>query len=343
MSFSELIKKSSVASSPVVDLISDTFLGSRGAQYKLLNTKDRVQNLDNPLFISLERNQTAYGNITICNRVKKNISENYIRYFAFQTRFQSQKEQKTSSKSGNLKKQFASFLNEDVFNKNQSYCYYAFVDQQNYRSIGMGATFGFENIGQFSTTTFSRRKPKKRIKIEEFTGKKKENYFKELEKIYSEYNFYYPVNIEKGRVFGIVEEREIIMACTVHSTNWEVKSLPGKNGKQKIKLLQKTPLLNSFFKNGILRFEGMEGLIVKKPELVNKFLETVLYETNSKTIIWWSDIECPIFLKMKSSLKKGLLARFSKQENALIIAKHNNKNIQNFKKNPTYISAFDVS
>lgn len=328
----------------ILGLIENTFLGSRGARYRLLNTKKRAAELDHPKFLYIERNNKAIGNITLCNRITLDISENYIRYFAFDKRFRSNKDQqrKRNPEQSILKRFFSSVMDRDVFEINSNYCYYAFVDDHNFKSMNMADQFRFQKIGSFRTTSFSRSKPKSRLAIRELTQSELEEYSKKLESTYNSYNFYHPTNIEKGKVFGYFQEENMIMAATFHPTKWSIQAMPGKNGELKIALLSKMPILKSFFKNKELHFLGIEGIVTEKYELSNAFFESVLFEMNYKCAMIWSDISCIIFKKLEQNLRKGILARFSKQEDANIIVKHNMESSR-YLNNPTYISSYDIS
>ena len=96
------------------------------------------------------------------------------------------------------------------------------------------------------------------------------------------------------------------------------------------------------FKNQKFSFLGIEGIIFTDPKLCNAFFESVLNQMNFKSALIWSDVKCPVFKKIDPFMKKGILARFSRQEDANIIAKNNLKSI-NYTINPSYISPYDIS
>ena len=58
------------ASEAVKDLLLQTTLGTEGATYQHLNTDEILQQLDKPLFLSLERGNSALGIVTFCRRQK---------------------------------------------------------------------------------------------------------------------------------------------------------------------------------------------------------------------------------------------------------------------------------
>ena len=53
------------ASPALLDLLEKTVLGTNGACYRHLDTRSRILEADNPLFVSLERDGKVQGNI-IC-------------------------------------------------------------------------------------------------------------------------------------------------------------------------------------------------------------------------------------------------------------------------------------
>ena len=338
------LKSAKSSTTGIEKLIDRSFLGSRGAKYRLISARERLKSLDHPLFYYLEVRGKVLGNITFCNRLNSGVSENYIRYFAFDPGFQQTKKRSdsNSNKKSKIRTLFNQLLDKDIYEKNDKYCYYAFVDQQNWKSLSMGETFGFQKIGKFSTTSFSRLNPKRRMEIKELTGSELDDYKLQLKHQYQKYNFFHPVNTDKGKVFDYLENGKMILAATFYPTDWEIKSLPGNNGELKMKILGKLPLLSRFFPNRIMSFLGMEGLICQQPHLINKFFESVLNQNDEKIIFIWADSQCEIVSSIKPFLKNGILSRFSKQEEANIIVKHNlNPDIYN--QNPSYISAYDIS
>ena len=156
-----LIKHDTIPPKSVVQLLKDTYIGTEGTLYQLLDTESKISQLNKPHFFYIERNQRAVGNITICERDvllnDQTHSSFYIRYFAFDRTFQS------SSKKGNGKSLFHDYFRQlfatnnlnptsPQFGKN---LFWAFIDPQNLRSFNMNQQFGFQTIGSFKTTAFS--------------------------------------------------------------------------------------------------------------------------------------------------------------------------------------------
>lgn len=165
MSLSSLFKIRYEASPQLLDLLSKTTLGTNGAKYKHLDTRKRILEADDPLYLSLERKGRLIGNITLCRRG----SMWYIRYFAFDSIFQTGSKQKSTGRSNSfLKREIGSFFDE-VFEGAHSVekpdSFYAYIDPKNDRSKWMSTNFGFQTVGHLATQTFSRINPKSSDKI----------------------------------------------------------------------------------------------------------------------------------------------------------------------------------
>lgn len=339
-----LLETTKTPNSSIIELIDKTYLGSRGAQYKLLDAPNRIHHLDHPQFYFIRRHEKVLGNITFCNRNKSGVSENYIRYFAFDQSVQAGKpgQNQLKKKPNRFKSLFKDLFERDAFDIAENFCYYAFVDQKNWKSMEMGTQFGFQSIGFFETRSFSRLKPKKRLSIRKLDNWEQKKYLDLLSNQYKNYNFFHPVNIDKGEVYGYFENEELICAACFYPTSWKIKSLPGKKGKYKIQMISRLPLLNRFFPDQKLNFLGLEGLFCKNPERINQFLESVLELRSKNVIMIWSDVKCEVMQQITPFMKYGPLARLSKQELAHIIVKHN-LNTDIYSSKPSYISAYDIS
>jgi hypothetical protein len=72
----------------LVRLFERTVLGTNGAKYKHLDVAQSVAHTDHPLSFSLRRREQLIANITFCKRP----FGLYLRYFSFDSKFQSKGE-----------------------------------------------------------------------------------------------------------------------------------------------------------------------------------------------------------------------------------------------------------
>ena len=127
----------------VVELLTEVTLGTTGVRYKHLDTHKRVNEVDNPAFLYLKRNEKVLSNITFCRRNQ----DWYIRYFAFKTGLQRSTNTKTEDKSNNLlKREISNFFEaaeNGQFYDTDVQSFYAYIDPKNDRSLWMSKNFGF--------------------------------------------------------------------------------------------------------------------------------------------------------------------------------------------------------
>ena len=93
----------------ILALLESVTLGTDGAHYRHLDTRERIFESDNPLFLSMERHTKVLGNVTFCRREKNW----YIRYFAFDGAMQAQGKKKSSS-NGLLKRELNAFFDRQL-------------------------------------------------------------------------------------------------------------------------------------------------------------------------------------------------------------------------------------
>ena len=140
----------------ITNLLLETRLGTNGAIYQHLNTKERIEMLEDPLFLTLKWKDKALGNITFCKR-SKNF---YLRFFAFDKRFQSTNATIKENKSENI---FKGQINAQIaswFSSSACENMYAYIDPKNQKSMAMAHQFQFKRIGSLNTHIFTRLNPK---------------------------------------------------------------------------------------------------------------------------------------------------------------------------------------
>ena len=115
------------ATPALLELLSQTTLGTNGARYRHLDTPERVQEADNPLFLSVERDGKVQGNVTFCKRGKRW----YVRYFAFSGQKQASATGQNTEKGNSMLKQNIADFYEEVFEGKYGdapEAFYAFID-----------------------------------------------------------------------------------------------------------------------------------------------------------------------------------------------------------------------
>ena len=102
-------EQSNEINADLVALFAQTVLGTNGAKYKHLDVVQSVKQTDNPLSFSLRRNELLIANITFCKRP----FGLYLRYFAFDKRFQSRGKARANQKSS-IKQKIEGVFEQDI-------------------------------------------------------------------------------------------------------------------------------------------------------------------------------------------------------------------------------------
>ncbi len=348
----KLVKRDTIPPQSVIDLLKNTLIGTNGTLYQLLDTAEKIHALHQPTFIYLERNGKAIANFTICKR-EITIGNNkapslYIRYFAFDSIFQggSEKSKGNSGFHQYFKALFESSNTNPITPVREKLMYWAFIDPENLRSFNMNEQFGFQTIGKFKTTAFSRVNPKKH-NIERAACADYNAIRESLHSFYKDYQLYSTIHLfEHDNYFVIKKEGEIVCGIQANPVHWKIKSLPGTTGKIMLKYARYIPRIKKLINPENHCFLATEGLFWKpgyEHEVAN-LLEGVLAETGHHSLLIWTDSNYDILEKLR--IKWGFIQRMKKNNEVHIVAKLNNYStaeIDMLKSQPKYLSGFDMT
>jgi len=292
----------------LLDLLDETVLGTSGARYRHLDTRDRVSTADNPLFLTLERSNKVLANVTFCRRG----SEWYIRFFAFQGALQaSGKSHSLEKRKGLLKNQlnqfFGAALRGNVSDEKVD-SFYAYIDPKNERSKWMSENFGFRVAGHLVTQSFSRIDPKKSKKlrrIEDWNAVSSQ-----IRQNFSSHRHYNEAQISSPPFYVLLDEQgEQIAGAHIMIVRWEIERLPGKYGNVLTKIIPAIPLLRKLIRPKNHKFivpdcVWSEG---NDPDVLQELFSAILYEEKLNLMLWWTDEREDLYKSVKNKVKWGLL------------------------------------
>lgn len=348
----KLIKHDTVPPQSVIELLKNTLIGTEGTLYQLLDTEVKIHALHKPHFIYLERNGKAIGNITICERPVQLGSEIqdslYIRYFAFDTIFQGggQKGNANSGFHNYFKALFETSNLNPVAPINDKSIYWAFIDPQNLRSFSMNERFGFQTIGHFRTTAFSRVHPKKG-NVERLKSSDRETVLKNIQEFYKDFHFFSDVHLfENDNYFVLRSEGEIVCGIQANPVHWKIKSLPGFSGKVLLKTAPYLPRIRKLINPKNHRFLATEGLFWKAgyENAVRELLEGVLALTAHHSLLIWTDDQNSMLDSIP--IKWGFIQNMKADNTVNIVAKFNgfsDNEISDITSSKKYLSGFDMT
>lgn len=324
----------------LLQLLTKTTLGTNGARYQHLDIEERIYEADQPLFLSIERNNKTLGNIAFCRRGKIW----YIRYFAFDSNFQAGPGENTSNRKNSLFKTqietyFHSLLNTE--NASRIEALYAYIDPKNQRSKQMSERFGFENIAQLKTQSFSRISPKnKRVELLEDWNLIKDF----VHKNYGNHLFYFESQSSKAPFYVIKDKNGAIIACTKATVvNWKIARLPGKLGGILTKLIPYIPLINRLIKPNKHTFLVPEIVCVKdnSPKVLEELFSGILAMHQLNVMLWWIDEKDPAYTNMAPKVNWGMLDKILGRPEVDVVARYTQMKDEYLKK-PVFVAAFDM-
>jgi len=350
--FNRLIKQDTTPPESVLKLLEQTCIGTNGTLYQLLDTREKIQRLDTPHFIYIERNQKAIGTVTLCARdISLNqtlFSALYVRYFAFDQRFK-RSEEKSRGQSY-FHRYFQSLFDTSNFNPQQAkyekQLYWAFIDPDNARSFNMNEHFGFRTIGSFKTKAFSRVNPKKR-NVERLKKEDEEGVLLAIQHFYRMFNFFSPIHLfEENNYFVLRHQGEIVCGIQANPVHWRIKNLPGLMGKFMLKYASSIPRIRKLINPSNHRFLATEGLFWKDgfEHLIAELLEGVLAETKHHSLLIWTDTQNNMLGQLP--IKWGFIQQMKTDNEVRIVAKFNSFNeeeIEQIIQQPKYLSGFDMT
>jgi hypothetical protein len=331
---SKLVHIRHEATPAVIDLLESVTLGTNGAHYRHLDTRQRILETDNPLYLSIERNDSILANVTFCQRG----TNWYIRYFAFNNRFQSSGTKKSKGNSL-IKREIETFF-QNAMEKQGVKSFYAYIDPKNVKSLWMAENFGFNTISQVATQTFSRVKPKASPRIVEI------NNWKELESIvqdaFSGHKYYFEAQA-KPPFYGLKNgQGEIIALAKINVADWEIKRLPGKLGGILTKIIPFIPRLNKLIHPKRHSFMVPDCVWTKNndAQLLEELFEGILYLKKRNLIIWWVDVKDDLYQTIQPKVKWGLLNKLIGVSRANVVERTSESLNQN-KNQPVFTAGFD--
>ncbi|MCH2229764.1 MAG: hypothetical protein MK105_05415 [Crocinitomicaceae bacterium] len=330
----------SKATPGIVELLDSVVFGTNGAYYKHLDTKEKIERADNPLFLSMERHEKTLGNITFCKREKFW----YIRYFAFSKSIQSAGKTKSKSRnSGLLKRELGQFF-EDVFDGEYGDApdsFYAYIDPQNEKSLWMSENFGFQTIAKIKTQTFSRGNPKEKIKLE------RSNNWNDVSSYvlnqFGDKAYFFNAQVSVGPYYIWRDDfGEIVGFAKVSYANWRIDRFPGKLGGVLTKLIPFIPILNKIIVPKNHNFIVPEAVYTKDATKLGSFFESILFNERKNLIIWWVDLKDPMYMKAEKQTKWGVLNKIIGNSIANVVVKINPKSKLDKEQASVYTSGFDL-
>ena len=310
-----------------LELLNKMTVGSSGAQYLHKDIEERMGELPNKYFMYLNQSGHLKSTVTTALRVTKEsfgfVNAYYVRYFVFDEKLQAVKNKRIKhGKTGLIKRLLRKFFTkspavnglsfgEDV---NLPSFFYAFFDEENFRSTELSQILGLSPVGKFDTFTFTRLHPSRSQHVERLDQVHQHSMREILADYYANFSVYTDQFLFlKDNYFVWRENGEVVAGVQVNKCEWELKHMSGLTGLFMLQILPRTPGLKKYINPKKFGFITLDYIYVKPghEEKLERLFTTMLNEFNVTFSIFWQDVKSPLHQLMKK-LDMGLLSNFSK-------------------------------
>lgn len=333
------------ATPALLDLLTQTTLGTNGARYRHMDTRTRIHEADNPTYISLERDGKVQGNITLCNRGKRM----YVRYFAFANQKQASRNvNKYAKRNSRLKLEMASFF-DDILDGKMDFpevpeALYAYIDPANERSKWMAEQFGFRTEAQLISQSFSRTKPKSHERVSIIDNQELIDAC--LEKIKEKHAYYIEQHAKRGPFYAKFDENgEVVAFAKITKANWVIERLPGMLGGLFTKLIKFTPGIRRIVKPDNHQFLVPESVWVKdnNPKDLSDLLEGILAAEQVNMMIWFVDRRENLWRESRHMIDWGLFHKMTPQPIVdVVVLRKNPLKMDELRNKPIFVAGWDM-
>ena len=329
---------SEAISENLIELLEETELGTNGARYVHLDTRNRIKDVDNPISYSLVRNETLIANITFCRRPVGY----YLRYFAFAKAFQNNSANKPKRKS--TSSPFENKIEEafgELTKRQPDLPMYAYIDYENDRSRLFSERFGFFPYTDIVSRTYSRTRPKKHLKAEFLNDWQKLKDIVGVE--YSNNEFYQTSHIHKGPYVVVKDKEDIVVSFAKFTkVHWKIKRLPGRLGAFFVRAIPYVPVLNKILRPNDHCFLVPDIVYTrnKSQEEIESLFDSALSLYNVNSLIWFVDPNQEVYSMSKNKINWGLLDKILGEKKVALVCR--NQSSSYVESRPVFVSAFDL-
>jgi hypothetical protein len=327
--------------SEAIELLQKSVYGTNGPKYIHTGQEIKIVNLKNPLFIRLIKENKTIGFCCGCvrNFVQngKNITGYYARYFAVQNNQQGKQYGKLLVKVG------ISFVEK---NEQNPYVLYAYIEENNLKSLKASQYKGFNSIATLNTTLFTRIYPKINSRLERLKTSETNEMITLLEESFRNYFLKNFENINyQNNYFVIRKDGEIIAGLQANPVRWKIVEMNGFGGKILMNLLPHFPIMKKIFNPNAYEFLAIEGVYLKKgfEHELYPLIEGVLNHFSIYSALFQLDTNDSLNDIFKKNGNLGILNAMKKDFKTHVMVK--SKGIEKLKNEGeiVYVSSFDFT
>lgn len=355
------------AETSIIDLLSNTILGSKGGmRYKLTSVDSRIAAYNNIRFLSLLKDKKLMGTVGLCYRKifqgSSFVHGTYLRYLSVMSRYQSsvdtgkrKNEVRDSRSQDTMKARILSFIRKPEildfpgFKEGDKSIVYAYVESKNERSKSIIHQAGFNYIRSFLTVAFSRFSPKVDKRVQRIGQSEQNEVLNLLADYYKNYSMYTDETAMFNDSYYVIRSgEEIVAGISAVPTVYNVVDVPAVWGWIFMHVLPWMPYYRRLFRPGEFRFLVF-GYTYVKPgheKDLESLMESLCASEGINTALTWVDDRSDLFEMFRRDINMGALNRMLNASPGLVYANFNNiddKEKEFFYDSPVFISGFDFT
>lgn len=347
----------------VLTLLEQTTLGTRGVHYRHQNIRERVRHLKHPYFLNLYRHNALWGTIAFSSRPMEvdgqPFNAFYIRYFAFRDSVRSSGEKTGKTAKGNtlkvlIEQLFRNGLIQTDYNYGEQldlpFLFYAYIDDDNLRSLNLSTTYNFKLAGNFNTITFTRMQPKRVKNITKLPIEQRPEFRQVLQRFYRSHQLLdFHDLFRENNYYVLKVNGEIIVGAQVHTCLWEVASFGSKSRDFILKGASRIPAIKKRFNPEKLYFLSIDHIYVNKnyEDALLPFFEGLLTIKGVNMAMIWLDTNDGLGEFLIQSKKLGPLSKIQKVKPANCLVRYSHdfpKGLkQKIKEQTLFLSGYDMT
>jgi hypothetical protein len=362
------VRISDYADEDIMEVLNHAVQGSEGGlRFSLQNIAPRIAAYKNSIrFVSLYKKKHIAGTVGSCFRVsgqgKLKYPTSYLRYLAFQSTYQTDKNWRKERKALIKQEKDYTFKQKtlEIFSKphlldldnvfeGDKHIMYAFVESKNERSKNLVSQAGYEYIRSFLTVAFSRFSPKTDSRVVKLNFDERDKMSNMLLEYYKGYSFFSTEHVFFNDKYYVLKENDDIIAgvCAIPSV-YKVFDVPGIWGWVMMGFLPKLPYFRRLFRPGEFRYLVFDAIYCKKgrESVLADLFESICATEDFNTGLTWLDDRSELYDKLRIRARMGALNRMLNAKPGLVYTRFLNlteEEKEYFYDAPAYISGFDFS
>ena len=187
---------------------------------------------------------------------------------------------------------------------------YAYTEAGNLRSSVIKNTQGYQAIGRFHATAFSRAFPKASPRVTRLPAGEIAAMGDRLARLYQDHALSdLPRSLRPSDYYVVMEGSRILAGIQIKRQVWQIKALEGVGGVLALHAIPHIPILRDLFNPRAFEFLGISNFYVEpeRAEVFYELLETVLTLQKLKTGIAFLDKRSPVYQTIARAGSFGIM------------------------------------